>query len=134
MKKILTLLNSFICIFSLVLPSAMAFYPADNMDKNFDSTSIISTFSIEDVTEPMLKEEFSTKKLWTFTVTGNDVRLRRTPSLQGEIIGLMQKGDQFKTEWTDETYAYADGIEWEYGYSVRHNAYGWVSGSYITLA
>lgn len=66
----------------------------------------------------------------SWTVTGDWVRMRREPSLLGEIIMLLQYGETVY-EGTEYSHVEADGYTWVYVYSNRTGWGGWVASAFM---
>ena len=68
-----------------------------------------------------------TKKAYgNATITGNGVRIRKTPSTSATILGMLYKGDRVKTG----TFCHWDGRDWVYCVTESGIA-GYVTTDYI---
>ncbi|NBI84522.1 hypothetical protein D3Z48_21235 [Clostridiaceae bacterium] len=67
-------------------------------------------------------------------ITGNGVRLRKTPGLKGISLGQMDKGD-LVTLWMEEPdyLVEADGMTWVHCYSHKIGKSGYVAAQYVDL-
>lgn len=67
-------------------------------------------------------------------ITGNGVRLRKTPGLSGVSLGQMNKGD-WVTLWFEEPdyLVEADGMTWVHCYSHKIGKSGYVAAQYVDL-
>lgn len=67
-------------------------------------------------------------------ITGNGVRLRKTPGLNGVTLRQMDKGD-WVTLWYEEPdyLVEADGMTWVRCYSHRIGKTGYVAAQYVDL-
>ena len=67
-------------------------------------------------------------------ITGNGVRLRKTPGLNGVSLGQMNKGDWVTLWWDEPDYLVeADGMTWVHCYSQRLGKSGYVAAQYVDL-
>ncbi len=64
-------------------------------------------------------------------VTGDGVRLRKTPSTTGTILKLMYYGETVNVNLSKTTTS--GGIKWYYVIRVKDGTCGWVSSQYIEL-
>lgn len=67
-------------------------------------------------------------------ITGNGVRLRKTPGLNGVSLGQMNKGDWVTLWWDEPDYLVeADGMTWVHCYSQKLGKSGYVAAQYVDL-
>jgi len=66
----------------------------------------------------------------TWEITEDLVRMRREPSLSGEVIMLLQKGE-YVYEGADRNHVVADGYTWVYVHSNRTGWSGWVASEFM---
>ncbi len=66
----------------------------------------------------------------TWEITEDLVRMRREPSLSGEVIMLLQRGE-YVYEGADRNHVVADGYTWIYVYSNRTGWSGWVASEFM---
>lgn len=88
--------------------------------------------SAEDVSHEMSVDSISSiqPRTATWVVKEDWVRMRREPSLSGEVLMLLMK-DEFVYEGADRQHVEADGHTWILVSSNRTGWGGWVASEYI---
>ena len=113
-KKILFPIVSSIIILSASVPVLADVYKDD----------VINTYSTENSDKPSIRTT-------TYEVIGNNVRFRETPSLSGNVIGYLNKGDLVTGGSYEGWEVEADGYTWVHCFSYKYELNGWVSKDYL---
>jgi hypothetical protein len=107
---------------AIVIPSEAAF-ANDNVSNNV-SANIQAQMPVQSVQSIGEITPFTVD----YTVIGNGVRIRKDPSLNGRILGLLYKGDVVNGGHYTE---FHDGYEWIYVTSYSTGISGWVVMDYL---
>lgn len=113
---------------SIAFSSITVCASAEETTDIFDNTTEYS----EEFTEEDTNEEASSSARRTalWVVTEDIVRMRRTPSLSGEVLMLLYKGE-YLYEGTPKKHVDADGYTWILVSSNRTGWSGYVASDYI---
>lgn len=112
---------------TLMIPSYGVF-AADS--SSYVSTTTLSSKEVLAGLTPVKSSGKITTMSATYKITGDGVRLRKTPSTSGTVLGLLNKGDMVNAQHGG-TDVVADGYVWKQVYSYSHEAWGWVAVNYL---
>ena len=97
---------------------------------SFAETSEVSITAKDSESKAVLKPTKSRSS--TFEVIGNNVRIRRTPGLQGQALGQLHTGDLVTAGSPSfDDIRNIDGYNWINVYSHKHSSWGWIALDYV---